>query len=116
MEVSEVPLAPQAAAVGLDIRVVGNDSGEKVSLAWNVSLHGTLESVGHSVTGLLWLYPRLQFQHSLLEAYSRFCRKPCSVQCAIKHAWASTVNEYWPRIKSWEVTYLLTSDAINISL
>ena len=30
MEVSEVPLAPQAASVGLDIRVVGNDSGEKV--------------------------------------------------------------------------------------
>lgn len=30
MRVAEVPLAPEAAAVGLDIRVVGNDSGEKV--------------------------------------------------------------------------------------
>ncbi len=30
MEVDEVPLAPEAACVGLDIRVVGNDSGEKV--------------------------------------------------------------------------------------
>ncbi|KAJ9525764.1 hypothetical protein QJQ45_003429 [Haematococcus lacustris] len=30
MTVSEVPLAPEAASVGLDIRVVGNDSGEKV--------------------------------------------------------------------------------------
>jgi hypothetical protein len=30
MQVLEVPLAPEAAAVGLEIRVVGNDSGEKV--------------------------------------------------------------------------------------
>ena len=29
-QVGEVPLAPEAASVGLDIRVVGNDSGEKV--------------------------------------------------------------------------------------
>ena len=28
-----MPLAPEAASVGLDIRVVGNDSGEKVSVA-----------------------------------------------------------------------------------
>lgn len=30
MEAAEIPLAPHAAQVGLDIRVVGNDSGEKV--------------------------------------------------------------------------------------
>lgn len=30
MAAAEIPLAPHAAAVGLDIRVVGNDSGEKV--------------------------------------------------------------------------------------
>ena len=32
MTVGEVELAPEAAAVGLDVRVVGNDSGEKVSI------------------------------------------------------------------------------------
>lgn len=32
LQVGEVPLAPEAAAVGLEIRVVGNDSGEKVSI------------------------------------------------------------------------------------
>eukprot|EP00955_Chlamydomonas_euryale_P052468 355163-Chlamydomonas_euryale.AAC.1 len=30
MEVGEITLAPEVASVGLDIRVVGNDSGEKV--------------------------------------------------------------------------------------
>jgi len=30
MRVQEVPLAPDAASVGLEIRVIGNDSGEKV--------------------------------------------------------------------------------------
>ena len=29
----EIPLAPDAACVGLEIRVVGNDSGEKVHSA-----------------------------------------------------------------------------------
>eukprot|EP00898_Chlorokybus_atmophyticus_P002713 jgi/Chlat1/3442/Chrsp23S03767 len=32
MEVGEVPLAPEGAHVGLEIRVVGNDSGEKISI------------------------------------------------------------------------------------
>jgi hypothetical protein len=30
MKAVEVELAPEAAAVGLEVRVVGNDSGEKV--------------------------------------------------------------------------------------
>jgi hypothetical protein len=30
MALGEIPLVPEEAAVGLDIRVVGNDSGEKV--------------------------------------------------------------------------------------
>lgn len=29
----EIPLAPEAACVGLEIRVVGNDSGEKVCVS-----------------------------------------------------------------------------------
>ena len=32
MRVQEVPLAPDGASVGLEIRVIGNDSGEKVGI------------------------------------------------------------------------------------
>jgi hypothetical protein len=40
MSVSEVQLKPEAAAVGLEIRVVGNDSGEKVII--NCTTHVSL--------------------------------------------------------------------------
>lgn len=39
MEIGEVPLAPEAASVGLDIRVVGNDSGEKVGAHAGIHAH-----------------------------------------------------------------------------
>ena len=32
MECTHIPLAPEAAAVGLEVRVVGNDSGDKLSI------------------------------------------------------------------------------------
>ena len=32
MELHEIPLVPEAAHVGLDVKVVGNDSGEKISI------------------------------------------------------------------------------------
>ncbi len=33
MPVTEVPLKPEGASVGMEVRVVGNDSGEKVRVA-----------------------------------------------------------------------------------
>jgi len=30
MKLVEIPLAPQRARIGVDVRVVGNDAGEKV--------------------------------------------------------------------------------------
>lgn len=32
LKYEQIPLAPEAACVGLEIRVVGNDSGEKVNI------------------------------------------------------------------------------------
>lgn len=50
MAAAEILLAPNAAAVGLDIRVVGNDSGEKVRLAQrSTAQHGMAQHVARSL-------------------------------------------------------------------
>lgn len=106
----EIPLAPEAASVGLEIRVVGNDSGEKVRyIGWRITSYFRLYfSVScYKSSHLLNLALNLNFDevrtvYLLFKLFCQMsnlgCKKKCIliyVWCIKTHLWISNASGNW---------------------